>query len=64
MKNIEVDDYLLLDMTEEEFEEAIDGLIEKGFLVPTMKDGRISYELTPQAIAFQQHETSDPKVRN
>jgi hypothetical protein len=51
-------------MTEEEFDEAISGLIDKGLLTVSYEDGEPIYELTQLGEVVHEHILSDPKERN
>lgn len=51
-------------MSEDEFNEAIQGLIEKGLVEEVMVDGEVQYRLTMVGQAVGAHMESEPAVRN
>lgn len=52
------------DMSEEDFEQAITGLIDKGLIEVVEKDGVKSYRATTLLESLEDHFDSDPKARN
>lgn len=51
-------------MSEKDFDEAIQGLIEKGLVEEVMVDGEVQYRLTLVGQAVGHHMESDPTNRN
>lgn len=52
------------DMTEEEFNEAMSGLISKGLAVRTVVEDREFFFLTPLGQIVSSHTRTDPSQRN
>ena len=53
-----------LGLTQQEYDEAIDGLLEKGIIESKIVDGELCYALTSSGLAVRKHSFSDPKTRN
>ena len=51
-------------MTQEEFDKAIDSLLNKGLIKVVYKDGEPFYSVTQLGEAVQEHIYSNPKNRN
>ena len=51
-------------MSEAAFDEAIQGLIEKGIVEEVVIDGEVHYQLTPLGLAIGPHLESDPSTQN
>jgi hypothetical protein len=51
-------------MSKAEFDEAIQGLLEKGLVHEVVVDGEIEYQLTDMGTSVGHHLESDPNKRN
>jgi hypothetical protein len=56
------EDFYFLD--DQSYEDAIQGLLEKGMIEVVECDGHPSYRITMAGYAYIQHCDSDPKTRN